>query len=160
MFLVNHARLLQQYKHEPQPQPGYNCAHTIHGTRTEAAVSAPHSALEPITKRDMRLDRTHVGKALICRTVALPLPWSSVQLVVEDSDGDLIRLSLYNCSTVRDAARLDKLLPEGSVLLIKHPYYMIAVDGMPMVRCDNPANVMVLQCDDRCLQISGMLWLA
>jgi tetratricopeptide (TPR) repeat protein len=42
------------------------------------------------------------------------------------------------------------------LLLIKHPFYKVAGDGKPIIRCDNPKNVIVLQSYDTILQ--GSPW--
>ncbi|RUP42945.1 hypothetical protein BC936DRAFT_137855 [Jimgerdemannia flammicorona] len=140
------------------------------------ANRAPHSSkaslanLQRITLSQLTQDTVHYGCVLVCRTVVAPVKYTAVQVVVEDpivngprtpkEDVVVDRLSLYNFvdfTGVREDT--SEWLPVGTRLLIKEPYYKVASDGVPMIRCDNPGDVVLVPNEevDRPL-LAGLRW--
>jgi len=102
----------------------------------------------------MELGRKHRGARLICRTAHIPIIKGVVHLLVEDPEGTVERLYLLNFKPeLCGCQEVDilKLLPVGQILLIKEPGYRLGRDLYPVIYCENPSNVVLLQPDDPAL---------
>jgi tetratricopeptide (TPR) repeat protein len=86
------------------------------------------------------------GKFFLCRTITGPSQIIAIETAVEDPTGkEAIRISLYNFSTCEAAtANYDNIMPCGTILAIKNPWFKPTAGGGLMVRCDNPSDVEVL----------------
>jgi len=87
--------------------------------------------------RDLKLDQVHEGYFLLCRLIAGSYQLQSVNTIVEDPEGDVERLCLYNwsdaeISPVQNLANR-RCIPIGTVLLIRNPFYTIASDGYALL---------------------------
>ncbi|RUS23993.1 hypothetical protein BC938DRAFT_474294 [Jimgerdemannia flammicorona] len=142
--------------------------------------SSPHSAKTPldslkrITLSELCLDTVHHGRVLVCRNIVKPFKMNAVQLIVEDpivetgtgnssaTDSEVVadRLSLYNfVNFVGWRSDVSDCLPVGARLLIKEPYYKMAADKFPMVRCDNPGDVIILSNEQVDMPLlNGLKW--
>ncbi|OCH96012.1 hypothetical protein OBBRIDRAFT_719569 [Obba rivulosa] len=108
-----------------------------------------HSSMTPVWQlqglhlSDMMIRKTHIGRYLICRTVA-PLRSTAVQLVVEDPDGACFACSIYNFPTAStgNLSYLDDMFPIGLIMLIREPTYKAATQGPnPIIRVDSPSDI-------------------
>ncbi|KAK5116852.1 hypothetical protein LTR85_009112 [Meristemomyces frigidus] len=100
------------------------------------------SALRPILISDLRLETHHRGKVLFVRTFGEPVRVSGLQIAVEDQDGDVDRLSVYNVDPLLEP---EQLLPNEAVFAIKEPYYKTTADGGASIRVDHPSDLVHLQ---------------
>jgi tetratricopeptide (TPR) repeat protein/ferredoxin len=100
--------------------------------------------------------QVHEGCAFIVRTVVDPVAMIGLALIAKDFRNDIVRVALYDFTPIRNPDKLRQKFPIGTLLLIKHPFYKVAGDGKPIIRCDNPKNVIVLQSYDTILQ--GSPW--
>lgn len=105
----------------------------------------PISSLKPILLRDLRLEVHHRGRVLVAKTFCEPIQISAIQNAIEDVEGNVNRLSIYNLPS---ATPLDKVLPQGAVVAVKEPYFKAAADGGVMVRVDHPSDFVMLKASD------------
>lgn len=82
-----------------------------------------------------------------------------MQTVVQDPPGWCERLALYGFAPNLQTGRLvdaDAALPVGTTLAIKDPFLKLGMDGLPLLRVDNPNDVLLLGGSDVLLQ--GVTW--
>lgn len=98
----------------------------------------------------MRELRAHVGHFAPGRILRLTTLREATQVVgihfpAVDDEGTAILVSFYNQTggKLLSKAQLQRLYPEGSRVLVMHPYVKRGRDGTPMLRVDHPKNVMV-----------------
>lgn len=105
----------------------------------------PIYSLTPILLRDLRLEVHHRGRFLIVKTFCEPVQITAIQNAIEDVQGSVNRLSIYNLPS---ATRLDSVLPQGAIVAVKEPYFKAAADGGVMVRVDHPSDFVMLMASD------------
>ncbi|TBU47221.1 hypothetical protein BD309DRAFT_517231 [Dichomitus squalens] len=106
--------------------------------------ATPIEGLEPVTFAGMLVRHAHVGKYLLCRIVAPCSRIVAIQTVVEDIDGRVHDLSIYNFPATFDCSlkHLDALFPIGTVLAIREPTFKAPMQGIrPIVRVDTPTDL-------------------
>ncbi|KAL6043620.1 STIP1 y and U box-containing protein 1 [Balamuthia mandrillaris] len=96
---------------------------------------------KPIPLRCMTLNNVHEGKVFYCRTIEDACRATALISIVEDQEGQVTRLALYNYAM--QTAVPEAVLPRGTRLALLDPFYKMAMDGQPVLRCDNPAAVVV-----------------
>ncbi|KAK3723646.1 hypothetical protein LTR37_001527 [Vermiconidia calcicola] len=107
--------------------------------------TTPLEKLQQITLSQLKLETNHTGKALIVRTFDHPLRHVATQNIVEDKEGNVGRLSVYNL----DPSMPPKtILPKGAIFTIKEPYYKATADGGYSVRVDHPSDLLQLDVED------------
>jgi len=117
------------------------------------ASSTHFKDLKPITIDELVLNHVHKGRYLLCRSIAQPFKMTAISLIIEDRNGAVEKLSLYNYSHHSGiCSDLSHLIPNGTMLIIKDPYYKIATDGLRLIRCDNPCNICLLKENDPLLK--------
>ncbi|KAG8968853.1 hypothetical protein FRC05_001339, partial [Tulasnella sp. 425] len=119
----------------------------------------PLELLERTSLTRMHIRKTHKGKYLLCRIIALPARVFSVQILVEDVNGDVCRVTLYNYPGTIGAKSqlLDALFPVGSILAIREPTLKFATNGgNQLLRVDCPSDVIWLEPDDE--RLVGVKW--
>lgn len=124
--------------------------------RASKTVTIPYADLEFIAEREMELGKVHSGRALVCRTISDAVFVACLFVVCVDPAGDTIMLVLNDFTATRFRRDLEQVLPEGSLLLIKEPYFNAVSKQEPFVRCDNVDNLVILQPFDSIL--SGTPW--
>lgn len=102
--------------------------------------------LEPIRLKDMLVNQRHIGKYLVCRVVAEPFFMAALTSLVEDEDGDVELLHMYNATPTYDIDPND-LLPQHSVIAIKEPYLKIMIENNEnyYIRVESPSDVVILE---------------
>ncbi|KAK8034548.1 hypothetical protein PG993_009543 [Apiospora rasikravindrae] len=103
----------------------------------------PVLSLEKLYLKDLLVETHHEGKVLVLRTITEHYPGAGVVAIVEDETGDANKLAIYN----QDEASTLSVLPEGSVVAVKEPYYQFNGDGDFMICVDHPSDIVLL--DDR-----------
>ncbi|KAF8308413.1 hypothetical protein DL93DRAFT_1882857 [Clavulina sp. PMI_390] len=110
--------------------------------------------------REMRTHKFHKGSYLLCRVVCAPDRKVSTELMVEDPDGTVVFLALYNFPGLFQAVQntLNAFLPMGQLLAIREPWMKqpAAGDGNSMIRVDCPSDVMFLSGSEPLL--AGVSW--
>src|SRR3954454_25021333 len=91
---------------------------------------------------DLRVDSIPIGRFLLCRVIAKWMKLSALITLVEDPEGNVERLALYNLYvessdiTKKDESTLsftDQFLPLGTQLAIKNPSYKRAAANNPII---------------------------
>lgn len=91
-------------------------------------------------------DATLKGKFFLCRSLVPPFKTAAIQCLVDDPLGvEAVRLSLYNYTT--DSSNLLQLIPVGTIIAIKNPWFKTCSDGGYGLRVENPQNVIIV--DDK-----------
>ena len=101
--------------------------------------------LEPISISDLRLETHHRGKVIFVRTFGHPQRISAIQNAVEDTDGNVDRLAVYNEAEELTA---NQILPIDNVFAVKEPFYKTTADGGYSLRVDHPSDLIRLQSKD------------
>ncbi|KAM0334522.1 hypothetical protein ACHAQA_001552 [Verticillium albo-atrum] len=94
----------------------------------------------------MRLDELlvenhHEERRLIVKTITPPYQGAGAVTIVEDEWGNVEKLGLYNQG---DSSILNAV-PEGSVVLIKEPYYKFSGNHDFMICVDHPSDAILLR---------------
>ena len=105
-----------------------------------------------ISIANLQVDKVHIGKFLLCRVISKCMKMNALSTIVEDPEGNVERISFYNWVQHSAQSRTNmisidqasKLLPIGTKLIIKNPYYKLAADFDTTIRSDNPSDVIVL----------------
>jgi tetratricopeptide (TPR) repeat protein len=146
MLLARHAAAVQTcYGHET-----FNTHITV-STSTDASyeasrreVNAGISKLRPIWRiADLRM-AVHRDNYIIVRTISEPIKMTALSFVIEDVQGAATRLSIYGFTDEVRFARLCQQFPEGTIWLIKAPFFKLAADGGRVIRVENPSNIVRL----------------
>jgi len=117
------------------------CTHSFESKHESSAQSL--GDLVPMLCKDLRVGLIHHGKALYCTVVAKATFMNSVQTLVEDAEGHLIALAVYNAPRVRDIFQAQRYLRVGRKLAVKEPLYKLRADGTEGIRIDDPEDVVL-----------------
>lgn len=105
----------------------------------------PLDQLTPIRLSDMHVNKRHEGKYLKCRVVAEPIMMASMNTLVEDEDGQVEILCVYNLSPSYTVDAND-FLPLHTVLIIKEPLVKLMVqDNNYYIRVESPSDVVFVE---------------
>lgn len=72
---------------------------------------------------------------------------TSLHIIVEDTEGDAVGVSIYNFPTAlgRSSSYFDSLFPVGTVIVIREPTYKDSTrDSPPFIRVDTPTDAIFL----------------
>ncbi|KAH8768309.1 hypothetical protein F5883DRAFT_644096 [Diaporthe sp. PMI_573] len=105
----------------------------------------PISSLTTILLHDLLLETHHRGRVLIVKTFGDPIRKSGIHNAIEDVQGSVDRLSVYNLPS---RTPLDRVLPKSAVIAVKEPYFKATVDDGVMVRVDHPSDAVLLEPHD------------
>mmetsp|Transcript_86129 Transcript_86129/g.152156 ORF Transcript_86129/g.152156 Transcript_86129/m.152156 type:complete len:843 (-) Transcript_86129:163-2691(-) len=145
-------QLLQQFnagllRHMSQLNRAQDPAQSMLTTSNSAARKEDISSkswqdLRKVMIKDLDLFRSKTGARLDGSLKTKPMYAAGcVATVIEDDEGDVIRLGLYNMVGATSQANSEKLFPDDMKLTIMEPYLKIMADGSLGVRVDNPAEV-------------------
>ena len=107
--------------------------------------TTPAAQLTPMLISDLRLETHHTGRVLVLRAFGHPQRMTGVQNAVEDENGNVDRIGLYNFDT---SLTPERILGRGAVIAVKEPYYKVTVDGGYTIRVDHPSDVVRLSPGD------------
>lgn len=93
----------------------------------------------PLT--DLLVENHHIDNMVVVRTITPAYIGTGSVSVVEDEWGNTEKMAIYNQG---DASVL-AATPQGSILLIKEPYYKFASENDFMLCVDHPTDVMLLR---------------
>ncbi len=136
-----HRAAYQSAKTERNEKTGFACRQTFCGDMY--CSQAQLSSLSRINIRDMRMEMVHKGMYLLVRICEPCFKMSGIMAVVEDLAGDVSILSIYNYIR-SESIDVEKLLPVGTVLAIKEPYYKYSNTNSCVIRVDSPSDVIIL----------------
>jgi hypothetical protein len=106
----------------------------------------PLVQLEKIFLKDLRFETHHRGSFLLLRVFCQPFRKSAVMAAIEDETSDVDRLALYH---TKQTLRAFEVLPEGTVVSVKEPFYHMEEDGRYALRVDHPSDMVVLNHRDK-----------
>ena len=103
------------------------------------------AALRPVGVASLRLFGVAAGRVLAGTLVGGPIVTVGITTLLEDPDGDVVQLGLYNQlpGGVASQDLAERLFPEGARLRIAEPFLKIFRDGHRGVRVDSPADIHV-----------------
>ncbi|KAK3115056.1 hypothetical protein LTR53_005975 [Teratosphaeriaceae sp. CCFEE 6253] len=107
--------------------------------------TTPVADLKPMLISDLLLETHHTGRVLILRTFAHPRRLQSVQNGVEDEDGNVDRLAVYNTDP---GIAHERILPRDAIIAVKEPFYKATADGGYTIRVDHPSDLVRLSGTD------------
>lgn len=98
----------------------------------------PFSKLSKVMIKDLCLETHHRKRYLLIRTVTPPGTMTAVMGIVEDENGSVLMLQLYNQEQELSNTHG---LREGTVLVVKEPYVKVMADGDYGIRVDHLSDV-------------------
>ncbi|QRV71990.1 hypothetical protein RhiJN_00004 [Ceratobasidium sp. AG-Ba] len=104
----------------------------------------PPELLSPTSLSDMWLDQIHKGRFIVCKVIHHSIRMVAIQAAVEDKNGDVADLALYNYFETKGMTRSDisSLLPVDTVIIIREPWFKLgATGGHPTIRVDSPKDI-------------------
>ncbi|GAB6020958.1 hypothetical protein CHUAL_003601 [Chamberlinius hualienensis] len=96
------------------------------------------SSLQRIRFCDLRLEMSNKGYYVICRVIEPSSGILGYTMVIEDENGDVILLHLFNYPKA-------ELPIVGQELIIKEPYFKMTTREFPSIRCDCPSDIFVIR---------------
>ncbi|CAG8454341.1 12518_t:CDS:2 [Cetraspora pellucida] len=120
-----------------------------------------------VSIKDLRVNEENYGKFLVCRVITKCIKINALLTIVEDPEGDVERLALYNLNLKSSAQvkgpmkplsvdQASKYLPIGTQIIIRNPSYQISGDGNPIICSDNPDDVIIIV--DSNVQLPDAAW--
>ncbi|KAL2753071.1 hypothetical protein ACRALDRAFT_1072817 [Sodiomyces alcalophilus JCM 7366] len=103
--------------------------------------SKPIKELEKMPLSDLIVENHHEDAYIVVRTITPPYQGAGTVAIVEDEFGNTEKLALYNQG---DSSVLSAV-PEGSVVLVKEPYYKFSGDHDFMICVDHPSDAFLLR---------------
>eukprot|EP00977_Amphora_coffeiformis_P003510 scaffold657_cov214-Amphora_coffeaeformis.AAC.4 len=100
----------------------------------EGLNDSPFKFLCPIDSKELKMDQVHWDCVFCCTIVTPCMNLASAQMLVEDSQKELVELSVYNVH-----GDPNKYFYEGRRIAIVEPYFKMRMDLTPGIRVDNPA---------------------
>ncbi|KZS91350.1 hypothetical protein SISNIDRAFT_487669 [Sistotremastrum niveocremeum HHB9708] len=121
--------------------------------------ATPVSELREISLRDMLAPYRHRGRYLLARVYLPPAKSLSINLYVEDRQGDAILVTVYNYPRLFHTGdeELNLYFPKGQIVLIREPW--AKPDGglaHHFIRIDSPSDLVLLDASEPILR--GKKW--
>jgi len=98
------------------------------------------SSLKEITARKLEFKRNEgyfLKVKVIKRPWKFPGPGCGINVIFKDKNEDIVRASFYNVVNTEDWKKLEELFFMGREVVILHPFYKVAMDGIVNVRVEN-----------------------
>lgn len=105
----------------------------------------------------MEVPKIHLGKFLVCRTLSKGMATIGTTVLVEDLNGDVEELGLYNFRPALD--RDGSWIAPGTILAIKEPYLKYGISSV-FIRVDSPSDVIFIhETDEKTLdEVGAIKW--
>jgi len=107
----------------------------------------PLDHLHPIMIADLRLETHHRGSYLLLRAVAPPNRMTGILVPVEDERREVAILQLYQQED-EDIRPAKDVLEDGSILIVKEPFFKVMASGEYGLRVDHLSDVLYLDTFD------------
>ncbi|KEP51013.1 SET domain protein [Rhizoctonia solani 123E] len=110
-------------------------------------VRAPLNSLSSVSISTMLLNNAHQGNYLVVRAISRAVRLVAIQVMVEDLEGNVVDLALYNCLETAglDRQGICELIPVGQTMLIREPWITRGrTGGHVTVRVDSPTDIIFL----------------
>ena len=89
--------------------------------------------LQPIHIKELRLEKHHHGHYIMLRAVTLPTVLTTVKIVMEDENDQVVDFDWVHQETWSDKA-VEEYIQLGSICMVKEPYLMIREDGGTLIK--------------------------
>ncbi|EMD86673.1 hypothetical protein COCC4DRAFT_143738 [Bipolaris maydis ATCC 48331] len=127
-----------------------NQTHMVHSSFVRGAYppcTVSVDTLKSLSIGKLRLETHHRGASLLLRTLTAPNRMTGILVLVEDQNRDVTVLQLYRQRDEHSRAASD-IIGEGSILIIKEPFFKVMASGEYGIRVDHVSDVMFLDKDD------------
>ncbi|EMD66047.1 hypothetical protein COCSADRAFT_86951 [Bipolaris sorokiniana ND90Pr] len=127
-----------------------NQTHMVHSSFVPEAYppsTVSVDTLKPLSIGELRLETHHRGTSLLLRTLTPPNRMTGILVLVEDQNRDVTVLQLYQ-QRDEDSRAASDIIGEGSILIIKEPFFKVMASGEYGIRVDHVSDVMFLDNDD------------
>lgn len=127
-----------------------NQTHMVHSSFVPEAYlpcTVSVDTLKPLSIGKLRLETHHRGASLLLRTLTPPNRMTGILVLVEDQNRDVTVLQLYQQKD-EDSRAASDIIGEGSILIIKEPFFKVMASGEYGIRVDHVSDVMFLDKDD------------
>ncbi|KAH6848398.1 hypothetical protein B0I37DRAFT_342808 [Chaetomium sp. MPI-CAGE-AT-0009] len=104
---------------------------------------APFSELKKTMIGDLLLETHHRGTYMLVRSLTPQDRTTAVIAIVEDEKGDVLMVQLYHQVDDREP-----LVREGTVMILKEPFFKVMFDGSYGLRVDHLSDVVLLPAND------------
>ena len=101
-----------------------------------APCTVPLTNLRRISIRELQLEMHHRGTYLLLRSITPPSRMTAVVAVMEDENGDVALLQLYQQEEEEECVAAD-IINVGTILLIKEPCFKVTGEGEYGLRIDH-----------------------
>ncbi|KAI5258834.1 hypothetical protein E4T42_00485 [Aureobasidium subglaciale] len=138
---ITHTRetLMREFIHRPMPfRPVAGSAARPVPADAYTPSYLPLAHLIKISLKDLQCETHHHGRFLLLRVFCQPFRKLAITAAVEDETEDVDKMSLYH---TKDSLRAFEILPEGSVITIKEPFYKMEDNGAYTIRVDHPSDM-------------------
>ena len=113
------------------------------------ASASPYSSLRHVSVADLQRGRRNKGCRIEGTVCCVPFRSTAIELLLSEDTEKAVILRAYNLLPVSASmAEVRRLLPVGTRLTVKEPYYKSFTDGSSGIRVDNPADIVFLQDND------------
>ena len=147
LLLPAQQKMVAEVDKMEQQSPDLFMMRNSHVDRTSARASCtPFAKLRHIPVAALQLDQQHKGCRVEGTVCCKATRHVAVQVLMEDAitSSHAVKVSMYNLMpTSAPMKDVRRLLPEGTKLAIKEPYYKVFLDGTSGIRVDNPADVVL-----------------
>lgn len=99
--------------------------------------------LQPITIKQLRLETHHRGTYLLLRSITPPNRMTSILVIAEDVDDDVVLLQMYH-QEEEPMREITDIADVGTLLLVKEPYFKFTASGDYALRVDHLSDVVRL----------------
>ena len=102
--------------------------------------------LKSISLRDMNLTKDHIYQGFVLSVVIFeqsPTVGPSIGLLVEDDNGDLERLFIYNIPASEGQELIQTTYTYGTKMTILNPYLRVAADMKTAIRVDDVSSIIL-----------------
>ncbi|KII85226.1 hypothetical protein PLICRDRAFT_178965 [Plicaturopsis crispa FD-325 SS-3] len=124
-------------------------------TRTSITGFGKHSSKLPLDQltiiylSEMLVRKVHKGRFLLCRSITTCTRLVGVQMLVEDPEGRVRDLAIYNFPTLGMGSSPEDvaaIFPLGTILAIREPTLKMPSQGYrPIIRVDSPSDVIFIE---------------
>jgi hypothetical protein len=109
--------------------------------------TTPINQLRGVAIKDLQLETHHRGTYLLLRSITPPSRMTAIMAIMEDENGDVITLQLYQQEDEDTRAATD-IVNVGTLLLVKEPYFKVMGDGDYGLRVDHLSDIVHLEKDN------------
>jgi hypothetical protein len=124
-----------------------NMVHSSFVPEAYPPCTASIDTLNPLSIGKLMLETHHRGTSLLLRTITPPNRMTGILVLVEDQNRDVTVLQLYQQRDENSCAATD-IIREGSILIIKEPFFKVMASGEYGLRVDHVSDVVFLDKDD------------